>query len=374
MISTATPASVVLLDDGSLVLRYGSNSSPPIWQSFVHPTHTLLPDMKLLYNKRTNTKQVISSWKTTENPAVGLFSLEIDQNQKQFVIMWNSSVQYWTSESWNGQIFSLIPEMRLNSIYNFSYIDNANETYFAYYLYNSSIISRLIMDVSGQIQQSLWFEIYEQWTLFWSQPHEICDVYGWCGAFGVCNSLVLPYCNCLTGFEPRSPNDWNLGSFSGGCVRKTALNCSIKIEKPMFILSYFREISPSAFAEKEDQQLDESECRRSCLDYCICNAYTFISNICLQWNRENLNNISLELLSNITYLDKIYIKVSSSDHRKSNTKVLVAGDLKSVLIAIPIFLVFNHYKETFGSPSQESFQDVWVLCFFAALVLYSTGG
>ncbi|KAF5764527.1 putative non-specific serine/threonine protein kinase [Helianthus annuus] len=44
IISTTTPASVVLHDDGNLVLRYGSNiSSPPIWQSFDHPTHTLLP-------------------------------------------------------------------------------------------------------------------------------------------------------------------------------------------------------------------------------------------------------------------------------------------------------------------------------------------
>lgn len=82
MNSTATPASVVLLDNGNLVLRYGSNASLPIWQSFDHPTHTLLPGMKLLYNKRTNTKQVITSWKTIENPAAGLFSLEIDQDRK----------------------------------------------------------------------------------------------------------------------------------------------------------------------------------------------------------------------------------------------------------------------------------------------------
>ncbi|KAJ0693189.1 putative non-specific serine/threonine protein kinase [Helianthus annuus] len=332
MISTTTPASVVLHDDGNLVLRYGSNfSSPPIWQSFDHPTHTLLPGMKLLYNKRTNTKQVISSWKTIENPAAGLFSLEIDQDRKQFVVMWNRSVQYWTSGSWDGQIFSLIPEMRLNYIYKFSYVDNGNESYFTYYISDSSIISRLILDVSGQIQQMSWFESNRQWTLFWSQPHEVCDIYGGCGPFGVCNSQMLPSCNCLTGFEPRSPSDWNLGSFSDGCVRKSVLNCSFKIKKPMFVLSYFKEISLSAFPENEGQQLDESECSNACLNYCLCNAYTFISSICLHWNRESLNNISLELLSNVTYLDKTYIKVSSSDNRKNNTKVLIAGIVSGCL-------------------------------------------
>lgn len=241
--------------------------------------------------------------------------------------MWNRSVHYCTSGSWNGQLFSLIPEMRLNNIYNFSYIDNENESYFTYSISDSSVISRLIMDISGQIQQLSWFESSGQWTLFWSQPQAICDVYGGCGPFGVCNSQMLPSCNCMTGFEPRSPSDWNLGSFSDGCVRKVGLNCSTKTENPVFVLNYFKEISPYSFPESEGQQLDESECRSSCLDYCICNAYTFISSICLHWNSENLNNISLELLSNVTYLDKIYIKVSLSDHHKNNTKVLIAGDL-----------------------------------------------
>ncbi|KAI3728798.1 hypothetical protein L6452_17441 [Arctium lappa] len=58
MISTSSSsASVVLLDDGNLVLRNGSSSSPPIWQTFDHPTHTFLRGSKLRYNKRTNTKQ-----------------------------------------------------------------------------------------------------------------------------------------------------------------------------------------------------------------------------------------------------------------------------------------------------------------------------
>ncbi|XP_076918767.1 G-type lectin S-receptor-like serine/threonine-protein kinase At4g03230 [Bidens hawaiensis] len=325
--STATPASVVLLDDGNLVLRYGSNSSPPIWQSFDHPTHTFLPGGKLGYNKHTNTKQVLTSWKNIEDPGTGLFSLELDPNERQYLITWNRSVDYWTSGSWNDRDkrFSLLPEMSLNNIYNFSYVDNENESYFTYSISDSSVILRLIMDVSGQIQQLSWFESSGQWTLFWSQPRAICEVYGGCGPFGVCNLQMLPTCNCITGFEPRSPSDWILGSFSDGCMRKAGLNCSTKIENPVFIINYFKKVSPSPFPESEGQQLDESECRSSCLDYCFCNAYTFISSKCLHWNSENLNNISLELLSNVTYLDKIYIKVSLSDHHKNNTKVLIAG-------------------------------------------------
>ncbi|KAJ0693188.1 putative protein kinase RLK-Pelle-DLSV family [Helianthus annuus] len=333
MSSTTRPASVVLGDDGNLVLRYGSISSPPIWQSFDHPTHTFLPGGKLRYDKRTNTSQVLTSWRNAEDPGMGLFSLELDHNNKQFLIKWNRSVEYWTSGSWNDQdkLFSLVPEMRMNYIYNFSYVDNENESYFTYSLYNPLIISRFIIDFSGQTKQLSWLDSFGQWNLFWSQPKDLCDVYGGCGAFGVCNQQMLPSCNCLTGFEPRSPSDWNLGGFFGGCVRKTELSCSGKTEKPMFILSYVEKSFLSSFPENEALQIDETECRSSCLDYCICNAYTFISNICRHLYSENMNKISLVLFSNESNLDKIYIKVSSSDHHKSNAKVLVAGIISGCL-------------------------------------------
>ncbi|KAL8228847.1 hypothetical protein R6Q57_013747 [Mikania cordata] len=306
MSSTAALASVVLQDDGNLILRHGSNSSPPIWQSFDHPTHTLLPGMKLLYNKRTNTKHIISSWKSAENPAVGLFSLEVDHDYKQLVIMWNRSVQYWSSGSWDGQFFSWIPEMRLGSIYNFSYIDNENESYLTYYPYNSSVISRFIMDISGQLWRLAWSGSYEQWFLVWSQPQKNYDVYGGCGAFGVCNEQMFPLCSCLTDFEPRSVTDWNLNSFSGGCVRKNEPNC--KIKKPKFVSSYVKTRFVSALPENEVNQYDEAECRSSCLDYCLCNTYAFISNKCHHWNHESLDNISLNLISYDSNLETIYIK------------------------------------------------------------------
>ncbi|KAI3824731.1 hypothetical protein L1987_06202 [Smallanthus sonchifolius] len=341
-----TATTVVLLDDGNLVLRYGSNSTPPIWQSFDHPTHTLLPGMKLLYNKRTNTKQVLTSWKSTEDPSVGLFSLEIDIDKKQYVLKWNRSVDYWASGSWDGQIFSLIPEMRLNYIYDFSYIDDENESYFTYSLYNTSIISRFIIDVSGQIRQFSWLDIDEQWNLFWSQPRDFCDIYGGCGAFGVCNQQMLPFCNCLTDFEPKSQSDWNLSDVSGGC---------------------------------EAQQLDESECRSSCLDYCFCNAYTFISNICKHLDKEELQNISL-MLSHNSYLDPIhtiYIKVSSSDHHKINTKVLVAGIVSGslglvFLCSICVIFYRRMKKRDPGMLSEEDRKDLDVPFFEFKRILSAT--
>ncbi|KAL7611382.1 G-type lectin S-receptor-like serine/threonine-protein kinase At2g19130 [Lactuca sativa] len=208
--TTTTLKSViaVILDDGNLVLRDStSNSIEPFWQSFDHLTHTWLSGSKLGYDYRTKKSQIIRSWRSNEDPAVGLFSLEFYPPGNEYVIKWNGSQQYWRSGAWNGKIFDLIPEMRLDYIYNFSYHTNENESYFTYSVRNPSIMTRSIMDVSGQIQQLTWLEATKEWNLFWSQPRTQCEVYALCGAFGICRQSGLPFCNCLTGFKPRSESD-----------------------------------------------------------------------------------------------------------------------------------------------------------------------
>ncbi|KAE9456127.1 hypothetical protein C3L33_11970, partial [Rhododendron williamsianum] len=204
--AASTSVVAVLGDDGNLVVTDGSNSTQPLWQSFDFPVNTWLPGSKIAYNKITKTHQNLTSWKNSEDPSQGLFSLWLDATNDQYVISWNGSEQYWTSGPWNAQerIFSLVPEMRSNYIYNFSYVDNENESYFTYWVYNTTIITRFIMDVSGQIKQLTWLEATGQWNLFWSQPKEQCEVYAFCGAFGACNQITLPFCNCLYGFSPQS--------------------------------------------------------------------------------------------------------------------------------------------------------------------------
>ncbi|KAI7744509.1 hypothetical protein M8C21_006202, partial [Ambrosia artemisiifolia] len=162
----------ILLDDGNLVLRDGSKPDEPVWQSFDHPVHTWLPGAKLAYDNRTKKSQLLTSWRSNEDPGVGLFSLELIPSSKEYVSKWNGSQRYWTSGAWDGRIFTLVPEMNYNYIYNFSFVSNENESYFTYSV-----------------------------------------------------QTVLPFCNCLIGFIPKSENDWNQSEFSSGCVRKTDLEC-----------------------------------------------------------------------------------------------------------------------------------------------------
>lgn len=96
--------------------------------------------------------------------------------------------------------------MRLNYIYNFSYVDNENESYFVYTMKTStSTISRFFIDYDGKINQVTWLNDHKSWFLFWSVPRRICQVYNICGGFGTCNEdATKPLCECVRGFKPRS--------------------------------------------------------------------------------------------------------------------------------------------------------------------------
>jgi hypothetical protein len=66
-----------LLDSGNLVVKDGNNVNPVsfVWQSFDYPCDTLLPGMKIGRNLVTGLDWFLSSWKSTDDPAPGEFTL-----------------------------------------------------------------------------------------------------------------------------------------------------------------------------------------------------------------------------------------------------------------------------------------------------------
>lgn len=333
----------VLLDEGNLVLRAGSDSSKPLWESFDYPTHTWLPGGKIGLNKRSGENQLLTSWKNTEDPATGLFSLELDPDgSNSYFILWNRTKQYWTSGSWNGRIFSLVPEMRSNYIYNFSFVTNENESYFTYSLYDSSTISRFVMDVSGQIKQLSWLESTKQWNLFWSQPRQQCEVYAFCGSFGSCSEKSPPFCTCLTGFEPRSKKDWDLADYSGGCKRKTSLHCSN---------ASLANGKRDGFLEDVNVDLPEDpqtvvagsleQCESTCLNNCSCEAYAYEGGQCSIWTGGGLLNLQ-QLAENNSKGRTLNIRLAASElsSHKNNRKVAVIAAVVGSVVIVAILSIF----------------------------------
>ncbi|KAJ8627609.1 hypothetical protein MRB53_020916 [Persea americana] len=286
-----------LHDTGNLVLRSdGLDSSAFIWESFDNPTHTWLPKAWLGRNKVTRETKRLITWKNHDDPAPGMFSLGIDPNgADQFFLLWNGSEVYWRSGVWNGQSFNGVPEMDSKDMMNFSFVETENRSYFTYNPLDSSIVTRTVLDFSGQVKQCTWLESSREWNSFWLRPVDQCEVYSICGTFGVCNKNSKPFCSCLNGFQPRSREDWDLSNWSGGCVRKTHFECGdnsyVDGRKSGFFMipNMGLPINSHSLTIKSDK-----ECELSCLSSCSCTAYAYY-NGCSLWNGDLIN---LQQLSN----------------------------------------------------------------------------
>ncbi|XP_044465925.1 G-type lectin S-receptor-like serine/threonine-protein kinase At2g19130 [Mangifera indica] len=349
--TTANPLEVVLLDEGNLVLReLSGNSSKSLWESFDHPSHTWIPGMRMRLDKRTNIGQRLISWKNTEDPAPGLFSLELDPNgSNAYFILWNGSRShwYWSSGPWNEneKLFEDIPEMRASSIYDFNYHTDENESYFIYSLKNTSpIISRFLLDVTGQVKQMNWLESTNSWLQVWAQPRQNCEVYAICGAFGRCTEESLSFCDCLQGFEPSSEQDWNLQDYSGGCARKTQLQCqnnSVANGKKDKFVANSNMVLP-----KNPQSVPVGsgvECERTCLNDCSCTAYAYEDSQCSVWF-QNLLGVR-QLGQGASDGKTLFIKLAPSEFSspKSETVTVIGGILGSVALAVLLGLVVFVY-------------------------------
>ncbi|KAE9616836.1 putative protein kinase RLK-Pelle-SD-2b family [Lupinus albus] len=336
----------VLLDSGNLILsnRPDATESEALWQSFDHPADTWLPGGKIKLDNKTKKPQYLTAWKNNEDPATGLFSLELDPNgTRSYLILWNKSEQYWTSGTWNGQIFSLVPEMRLNYIYNFSFHSDENESYFTYSVYNKSIISRFVMDISGQIKQLTWLESTKQWNLFWAQPRQQCEVYAFCGAFGSCNENSQPYCNCLSGYKPSSQSDWDRGDHSGGCVKETKFQCETS-NPSNGAKDRFQTMLSMKFPNHSETMAagNVEECESTCLNDCSCTAYAYDSNGCSIWKRDLLN--VQQLSQGDSSGETLFLRLAASEFHdsKSNKGTIisvVAGVVSGIVVILALLLI-----------------------------------
>ncbi|KAF8026190.1 hypothetical protein BT93_F2868 [Corymbia citriodora subsp. variegata] len=362
--SVSGSISATLLDSGNFVLREES-SGKTLWQSFDDPLDTFLPGMKLGYNRRTGKVWALTSWKNTMDPSLGDFSLSIDfESPDEFVIL-KGSEKYWTSGPWDrdSQTFSHVPEMRLNYIFNYSFISNPNEVYFTYSIYSSSDVStRLVMDLSGQIKQLNLPETSEQWFVFWGQPRDACDVYKFCGSFSRCSSNTFPFCACLDGFRPSDLEEWRQNDTSAGCVRKIQLQCEqmgygngdkdrfLKMDHVTFPLDY-----------NTSERILDKACKSACSSDCSCTAYAYNGSgngRCLLWHGDLL---SLRQLSeDDPNGNTIFIKLAASELQNSQginktLKIALASAVPLVALFLTIYMGCQWKKKRKGKmgPTQD---------------------
>ncbi|MED6134157.1 hypothetical protein PIB30_034685 [Stylosanthes scabra] len=333
-----------LQNTGNLVLQENSTESI-LWQSFQHPTNTLLQKMELSTGMINSERSRLTSWKSSQDPAIGEFSLSLERLNVPEMYAWRGRKLHWRSGPWNGQKFIGIPSMD-TSYLNGNYVyasDGDNDTYNIGFNYaNQSLVLMHMLTSDGNPQILTWDYANRQWNIEFSSISSECDVYGKCGAFASCDPRSSPICSCLRGYEPSNVEEWNRQNWSSGCVRKKPLQCegAINGEEDGFLVLQNAKVPASLVMSPFLGQ----DCRSPCLGNCSCIAYAYDVGIgCMLWITEL---IDIQVFSNGGV--DLYIRVPHSelDGHKKNTSVIiaVAVTIGIIIILICAFILWKRTK------------------------------
>ncbi|PKU85730.1 G-type lectin S-receptor-like serine/threonine-protein kinase B120 [Dendrobium catenatum] len=303
--------SLMLLDSGRLVLQLANETI--IWDSFDHPSDTFLPGMKLLFNKKTESRILFRSWRSADDPSTGNYSLGLDSSGQIFIWEGDSRPR-WRSGQWDGTKF-IGTTMRPLYLYGFHLTNDVDNglIYFTYTEFNGSLI-RFVLQWDGVENTSMLVMKTKQWESVWVQPVNDCEIYGKCGEFSICSQSSTPICTCLKGFEPKNGDEWGNGNWSGGCVRRTELGCEMNGsrdgEDGFFKVEGVKVPDLSDWASTVRNNED---CESYCQSNCSCKAYAYILGIgCFTWDRRIIDVYEFAEGDNINGND-LYIKLAASE-------------------------------------------------------------
>ncbi|KAK8464219.1 hypothetical protein PHAVU_011G149532 [Phaseolus vulgaris] len=294
----------MLLDSGNLVLLKTSNKEI-LWQSFDYPTDTLLPGMKLGQDEGYNTTWSLRSWISADDPAPGAFTLQYDSGMISLIID-NGSNVFWIDDSYNYTIGNVIRRTGVEE----------HDRYFTFPVGNDS---RLVLEVSGELNQEYWLDEAQFWVSIQSSK---CGTKNSCGAFSICNPKARDPCDCTDGFRPFDA-DYK-GNKSAGCVRKKELSsCSNGVESNDKFKQLYQVKWPPTPDSYKTLKIDTARgCERTCSTNCSCVAFAYYLNgNCQLWLGSvlNLKNVSTDVDNSDDSNPIFYLRLAASEFVTSDS-------------------------------------------------------
>ena len=244
--------------------------------------------MKLGLDRTTGLNRILTSWKSKDDPGTRNCSYKLVTNgSSPELFSYRGNARWWRSGHWNGQGWSGVPALASpNLLYNFSMVNNQNETTTSWIVLQPSLFSRLVVNESGSVERFIARERdSQQWLSVGSVPSNLCVNYGKCGAYGKCelqNGTEFE-CTCLPGFRPNSQNEWTARNASGGCVRKRGEASVCKRGEGFAKVENVK--LPDSSVARLDSNMSLMECKQQCLDNCSCTAYGSVKDEagCMRW-------------------------------------------------------------------------------------------
>ncbi|KAF8090687.1 hypothetical protein N665_0469s0022 [Sinapis alba] len=322
---------------GNLVLL-DSVTGKSFWESFDHPTDSSLPFMRLGFTRKDGLDRVLTSWKSPADPGSGSFTLRINRTGFPQLILYKGLIPWWRTGSWTGLRSS-------GAVFQILFVNNQDEVSMTNRVTDASVITRMIVNETGNVQRLTWVATEKRWNVFWSTPKEECDYYAHCGLNGYCHPTSSEACTCLPGFEPKMPRDWLLRDYTDGCSRKN--KTSLCREKEGFVKLTQAKVPDTSIASV-DMNITLKECKQRCLLNCSCVAYASAYHEgeggekgCLTWHGD--------MLDTRTFLSSgqdFYIRVDAEELERWNKngslgKRRVISIVSSLIAALTLLAVIS---------------------------------
>uniref|UniRef100_A0A0D9ZFJ1 Receptor-like serine/threonine-protein kinase n=1 Tax=Oryza glumipatula TaxID=40148 RepID=A0A0D9ZFJ1_9ORYZ len=254
-----------LQESGNLLLR---NSSATLWQSFEHPTDTVVMGQ---------------NFTSGMNLTSASYQFSLDRNTGNLTLKWTGggTVTYFnkgynTTFTGNKTLSSPTLAMQTNGIVSLTDGLLTSPVVVAYssnYGESGDMLRFVRLDTDGNFRAYSAARGSNAPTEQWSAVADQCQVFGYCGNMGVCGyNGTSPVCRCPSeNFQLSNPADPR-----GGCRRKIELqNCPgnstmLQLDNTQF-LTYPPEITTEQFF------VGITACRLNCLSGSSCVASTALS-------------------------------------------------------------------------------------------------
>ncbi|XP_076923105.1 G-type lectin S-receptor-like serine/threonine-protein kinase At4g27290 [Bidens hawaiensis] len=357
-----------LLDTGNFIIyKEGDNINQenPIWQSFDYITDTLLPGMRYGMNLVTGFERRFRPWKSDNDPASGNYSFGINISGYPQVILMDGPKIKFRGGPWNGLRYTGFPNLRPNPVFNYTFVLNQKEIYFQFDLIDTSVLMRVVVHPNASIARLLWDDSKQDWNLFLAPESDQCNQYAVCGPNGRCNVDKSPVCECLKGFEPKSPDRWSAADPSQGCRRAIPLDCG-----PGEGFNKYSNLKlPDTQWSRYNLTMSLVECEKMCKSNCSCNAYTNLNiseggSGCLLWFGDLIdirtfgeNGDTLYIRMPLSQLESIGNRESLSAWKIVRVMGLIAFVVLVILLSICLVYRLNKKQKHQQGTSNNEFEN-----------------
>lgn len=208
--STSSSVQLQLRNSGNLVLN---RQGQPIWQSFDHPTDTLLPNQPF-----TKNTQLVSS-RSSSNYSSGFYKLFFDTDSILRLLYdgLETSSTYWPDPrltTWRAGRYQFI-DSRKASLDSDGQFISSDGLIFKSADFGNGPQRMMKVDVDGNLRlySLVDFQRRKKWEVQWQALSHSCWINGACGPNSVCtySQNSVRECTCLHGYKMVNSHDWSYG-------------------------------------------------------------------------------------------------------------------------------------------------------------------